>query len=159
RATCRRSATCSTCSTSIAMVIAIAMDAMMIETITTTAANHGGGFANITGAGGNAGALFSSPRVSPPVKLGWCWPSVTHRRCAFRSWHCGVMSTPLGEASGRLEPREHLVGVLVLDRAQVGLAELVVRKPVDRLLGVAIREVRAEHHLRHRHHVKQRRKH
>ena len=43
------------------MVIAIAKDAMMIETITTTAANHSGWFANITGAGGNAGALFSWP--------------------------------------------------------------------------------------------------
>jgi hypothetical protein len=38
------------------MVIAIAM---MIETITTTAVNHDGRFANITGAGGNADALFS----------------------------------------------------------------------------------------------------
>jgi hypothetical protein len=43
------------------MVIAIAKDAMRIETITTTAANHGGRFANITGAGGNAGALSSCP--------------------------------------------------------------------------------------------------
>jgi hypothetical protein len=35
----------------------IATDAMMLETITTTAANHGGRFANIAGAGGSAGVL------------------------------------------------------------------------------------------------------
>ena len=43
------------------MVIAIAKDAMMTEMVTTTAADHGGRLANITGAGGNAGALFSWP--------------------------------------------------------------------------------------------------
>ena len=41
------------------MVITIAEDATKIETITTTAANHCGRFANITGVGGNAGTLFS----------------------------------------------------------------------------------------------------
>ena len=44
------------------MVIKIAKDAM--ETITTTAADHGGRFASITGASSNAGALFSWPAPS-----------------------------------------------------------------------------------------------